>query len=88
MVFGNHPKEDDIELNSWVKDEVIQVQVNGAVVNPGVYLLQEGCRVLEALAAAGGILTQTNRSGINLAAHVYNMQKLEIPFASDVRFHS
>jgi len=88
LVFGNHPKEDDIELNGQAKHEVIQVQVDGAVVNPGVYLLQEGSRVLDALAAAGGILPQADRSGINLAARVYNMQKLEIPFASGVRSHS
>lgn len=83
LVFGNHPKEDDIELNGQVKYDVIQVQVDGAVVNPGVYLLQEGSRVLDALAAAGGLLPQANPSGINLAASLYDMQRLDIPYIAD-----
>lgn len=79
-----HFNNDGIELSQQVERDIIQVQVKGAVVNPGGYTLGADSRVMDALAAAGGLLPQADRSRINLAAHVYHMQTLEIPFTSGV----
>lgn len=58
----------------------IQVQVEGAVANPGVYLIDKDSRLMDALAAAGGLLPEADWSGLNLAASLYNTQKIEIPY--------
>jgi len=84
LVVGCHPKPNVVGLPQQVTPQAIQVHVEGAVVNPGIYFLQKDSRVMDALAAAGGLLPQADRSGINLAAHVYDMQTLEISFASGV----
>ncbi len=57
----------------------IQVQVLGGVVRPGVYSLPEGSRVQDAVDAAGGLLANTDTSGINLAAKLEDGQQVEIP---------
>lgn len=59
--------------------EVLHVEVIGAVVHPGEYDLDPDSRVLHALAAAGGYAPGAD-TNINLAAHVYDGQRLKIPF--------
>lgn len=64
-------------------NRIIQVEVNGAVVNPGLYELDVDGRVFEAIAAAGGLLPGADTRGINLAEHLYNGQQLEIPYPNN-----
>lgn len=64
---------------------VIQVQVEGAVAAPGVYVMDEDSRLMDALAAAGGLLPEADWSGLNLAANLYDTQKIEIPYLSDTQ---
>lgn len=61
----------------------IQVQVEGAVANPGIYLMDKDSRLMDALAAAGGLLPGADWSGLNLAATLYDTPKIEIPYRSD-----
>lgn len=65
-----------------VDNRVIQVEVTGAVVQPGIYTLNEDSRVLDALAAAGGLALGANPR-MNLAEHLYNGQRLEIPYLNN-----
>lgn len=44
----------------------IYVAVNGAVVNPGVYILKPGTRVCDAINAAGGLKENADVSNLNL----------------------
>lgn len=60
----------------------IEVQVIGAVVHPGLYALQEGSRVQDAVTAAGGLLAEANSASINLAAKLEDGQQLNIPSGS------
>ena len=62
----------------------IQVQIRGAVVHPGVYDLDEDSRILQAVAAAGGFAPGAD-THINLAAHIYDGQRLEIPYRGQVK---
>lgn len=58
-------------------NRAIQVEVTGAVIQPGTYVLNEDSRVLDAIAAAGG-LDHNADPRINLAKRLYNGQHLEI----------
>lgn len=48
----------------------LRVYVNGAVQNPGVYSLEPGNRLVDALAAAGGPTSDADLTSINLAQRV------------------
>ncbi|MTI95626.1 MAG: hypothetical protein FH749_09070 [Firmicutes bacterium] len=60
-------------------DASVLVHVAGAVNNPGVYELTYGARVQDALAAAGGIKSEGNADTLNLAAYVFDGQKIYVP---------
>lgn len=55
------------------------VHVDGAVMVPGVYELEEGLRVNDAIALAGGLTAEADTSSINLAAVLVDAQKIYVP---------
>ncbi|HVZ12006.1 MAG TPA: helix-hairpin-helix domain-containing protein [Patescibacteria group bacterium] len=57
----------------------IKVDVEGQVLKPGVYELSGDARVQDALIAAGGMGAVADRNAVNLAAKVYDGQKVYIP---------
>lgn len=63
---------------------VICVHVCGAVARPGVYELQAGSRVYEAVQAAGGFTGQAEQNYVNQAQVLPDGVKLVIPTAEEV----
>ncbi len=57
----------------------LRVYINGAVERPGVYALQPGDRLVEALAAAGGALPLADLAAVNLARRVQDEGYYYIP---------
>jgi competence protein ComEA len=57
----------------------VTVHVTGAVRRPGVYELDEGARVFEAVRKAGGAKPGADRQGLNLAAPVRDGQQVLVP---------
>ena len=55
------------------------VHIYGAVVNPGVYELQEGSRIYQAVSAAGGFAEEACRDYVNQARQVSDGMKIWIP---------
>lgn len=63
----------EIEENIEEKEEIIvlyKVDIKGAVLNPGVYEIEKGMRVIDAINKAGGLLYYANTSTINLSKFV------------------
>ncbi|WP_350342517.1 helix-hairpin-helix domain-containing protein [Proteinivorax tanatarense] len=60
-------------------DEKIIIHVTGFVNNPGVYQLNEGDRVIDAINKAGGVLEEGDKNALNLAAYVYDGEKITVP---------
>ena len=58
---------------------VLLVHVLGAVVRPGIVELGPGARVLDAIAAAGGLAADANPGGVNLARSVADGEQLVVP---------
>ena len=56
------------------------IQVDGAVLHPGLYTLPSGSRVQDAVAAAGGVSAESNTSSLNLAARLKDGVKVIVPF--------
>jgi len=64
--------------------EKIFVDVEGAVLSPGVVILDSGARIFEALEAAGGVLEGSETKYINLAAICSDGEKLYVPTEVEV----
>ena len=64
------------------------VDVEGAVVDPGVHEVAAGSRVADAIAAAGGYSTEVDIAAaaavLNLAAHLTDGQKIHVPARGEV----
>ena len=61
----------------------IRVQVSGAVVSPGVYAMTEGKRVIDVIAAAGGVRPEADLSGLNLARRVQDEAHYHVPYLGE-----
>ncbi|MBN9416321.1 MAG: helix-hairpin-helix domain-containing protein [Candidatus Eremiobacteraeota bacterium] len=66
-------------LQSHSKSNHIFVDVDGAVVRPGVYRLRVGSRVFDAIASAGGLKGDADRLQIKMAAKLHDEEKLIVP---------
>jgi len=62
----------------------IVVYVTGAVKNPGVYTLEDGLRVKDAIDMAGGTLPEADLLRLNLAQKLNDEDKLYVPKIGEV----
>ncbi|MFF2389991.1 ComEA family DNA-binding protein [Agromyces sp. NPDC058104] len=58
---------------------VVLVHVLGAVAEPGLVELDDGARVVDAIAAAGGLAADADPAGVNLARAVADGEQLVVP---------
>lgn len=65
------------------EEKVIIVHITGAVVNAGVYTLEEDSRVFHAVEKAGGALQDADLEKINLAQPLYDGQPIYVPYIND-----
>lgn len=68
------PAKDGVDAS-----DTIVVHVAGRVKKPGVYTLQRGQRVQDAICQAGGALPDADLNQLNLAAHLEDAEKIEVP---------
>lgn len=64
---------------------LIFVHVLGAVRRPGLFELHDGARVIDVVAAAGGLDAQADPAGVNLARLVGDGEQLYIPRLGEVQ---
>ena len=57
----------------------LYAHVSGAVRDPGLYVLPDGSRVVDAVAAAGGFAKGAGRDGVNLARPLSDGEQLVVP---------
>lgn len=66
----------------------VTIDINGKVINPGVYRLIGDVRINEALIKAGGLIAKADRDwvakNLNLAEKLVDGQKVFIPKIGDV----
>ena len=75
----------DVAIQESAEDvtQTYCVYVCGAVSRVGIYYLDEGARVAEAIDAAGGALENASLDVLNLAALVCDEQKIYVPFEGE-----
>lgn len=67
------------ERSKQTNAKYIIVHVGGEAVNPGVYQLQEGARIIDAVLAAGGGTSKADLDSLNLAQTISDGEKVEVP---------
>lgn len=63
---------------------IILVHVLGAVAEPGIVELGTGARVVDAVAAAGGLAAEADPGGVNLARVLVDGEQLVVPKVGEV----
>ena len=82
-VNDSENEEDNIET-----ENKIFVYVTGEVNNPGVIMLSENSRIIDAINSAGGTTNNANISKINLAYVLKDGMKVNIPSKEDLKNNS
>ena len=84
LLVSTHPRGHDITLLPPPSPIPFQVQISGAVHNPGVYELPPGSRVQNAIDLAGGFTIDANESALNLAAYLEDGVRVDVPYQKQV----
>lgn len=75
--------EANIEEKNETKDiekiMVMMADIKGAVVNPGVYEIDEGGRVVDLIELAGGLAEDADTAAINFALYVQDEMAIYVP---------
>ena len=79
LVQQGRPGGVEVTLPTATPAASIQVYVTGAVARPGVYTLQEGDRLRDAVDRAGGAGENADLARVNLALHVQDQDHHHIP---------
>ncbi|WLR56274.1 SLBB domain-containing protein [Mesobacillus subterraneus] len=87
MNEGTLAKVADVETYSDEKEEtkvdevvlVMMADIKGAVVNPGVYEINEGGRVVDLIELAGGLKEDADTAAINFALYVQDEMAIYVP---------
>ncbi|WP_022890154.1 ComEA family DNA-binding protein [Agromyces italicus] len=66
-------------VDAGASSPAVLVHVLGAVAEPGLVELGEGARVVDAIAAAGGLTAEADPAGVNLARTVADGEQLVVP---------
>ncbi len=74
----------DVDAPILSGDVPIFVHVLGQVAQPGLYELRDGDRVVDAIAAAGGLTADADPAGVNLARLLSDAEQLAVPAVGEV----
>ncbi|MDO4393357.1 MAG: helix-hairpin-helix domain-containing protein [Bacillota bacterium] len=89
LMLSSHGKEEEVSVEEETvvieetSSERVCVDIGGEVVNPMVAELDSGCRVEDAIKAAGGLTDKADIADINRAAVVNDGDKIYIPSVDD-----
>lgn len=72
-------ESEEAELEEETEDGVLVVDVKGMVASPGVYELEVGSRLFEAIEKAGGFTDSANREAVNLALRLEDEMVVYVP---------
>lgn len=75
----SHDRDSDGSSHKASAELEVYVDVDGAVVSPGVYRLKDGARVAQAIDAAGGLTAEADVTGLNRASKITDGQKIYVP---------
>lgn len=80
-IYINEVHQEENMSNDVTEEEVskIKIHIIGEIKNPGIYELETGSRIQDAILAAGGQSENADLNKINLAYELEDGQKIKIP---------
>lgn len=78
-----HLPESSLHETTQAAVETIAVYLCGEVCNPGVYVLQAGSRLYQAVEEAGGLTANARAEAVNLARILVDSEQIYIPNISE-----
>lgn len=81
----NTNQENEQIYKNTESSEKIYVYITGEVNSPGVVLLNNGSRIVDAIEAAGGITDKANITKVNLVYILQDGMKINIPNQNDLK---
>lgn len=80
-VAANEETDTDEKSKTKVDEEALTMMadIKGAVVNPGVYQINEGGRVIDLIELAGGLEQDADTAAINFALYVHDEMAVYVP---------
>ena len=84
ILRGASAPVESVTIDAGVKQDAevaasVFVHVSGAVAAPGLYVLHDGARVVDAVAAAGGFAAGADETAVNLARPISDGEQLHVP---------
>jgi competence protein ComEA len=79
LLVARQPRGEAIRLLPPPTPAPLIVHVDGAVAQPGVYTLEAGSRVQDAIQVAGGLKPEANTASLNLAATLQDGSRVLVP---------
>lgn len=76
------PRGESVQLRPAPTPEPLRIHIAGAVVRPGVYELEDGSRVADAVEVAGGFVAEADKNALNLAEFLKDGERLDIPYVA------
>lgn len=77
---GPSPVGEQVAAPSSVAElPALYVHVFGAVEAPGLYRLEDGARIVDLIAAAGGLTADADQTAVNLARRVTDGEQVRVP---------
>ncbi len=67
-------KQEEIEEKTYIK-----VDLKGSVINPGVYEMEEGDRIIDVIERCGGLKEEANTENVNLSKKLTDEMVIKIP---------
>ncbi|MBN1231309.1 MAG: helix-hairpin-helix domain-containing protein [Anaerolineales bacterium] len=83
LLVGSPPRGEVIRLLPPPTPEPLVIDIQGAVNAPGVYTLDQGSRVFEAIEQAGGYSAEAAQGKLNLASVVRDGMLIYVPAEND-----
>ncbi|WP_184308633.1 helix-hairpin-helix domain-containing protein [Anaerosolibacter carboniphilus] len=72
-------ESESMDQQDDVEEKMIAVDIVGEVANPGLVILKEGARIIDAIEAAGGMLVSADRRRVNLARILKDEEQIYVP---------
>ncbi|MFD0943532.1 helix-hairpin-helix domain-containing protein [Savagea faecisuis] len=86
----DEPTEDfsveEVEEDTFDEKADIVVEIKGAVARPGLYELEEGARLYDAIQRSGGFLEEADDRLLNLAERLEDEMSIYVPYEGEVEF--
>jgi len=84
MILSKRPKLEPIQILPTTTPVLMAVHVSGEVLKPGVVYVARDTRVGEVIDEAGGFSVDADQNLLNLAAYVYDGQRIHVPSQTEV----